>query len=117
MTNGMGADVLGQTGTAHRHLDGLIDDAGVNVMATGNARTRVNREIPGRKDILPALCLGGMRSLPSQRMGQGDPTMPLSRILLMPRLDLGQVVLEQRRQGNENGGEPVFVALARMDSQ
>ncbi len=43
--------------------------------------------------------------------------MPLSQVLLMQRLDPGQVVLEQRRQGGGKGGEPVFVALARTDGQ
>jgi hypothetical protein len=117
MTKGMGADVLRQTGTVNRHLEGLVDDAGVNMMAAGDARPRVNGEIPGRKDILPAPFLGGMRRLPSQRMGQVDLAMPLSQLLLMQRLDPGQMVLEQRRKGSGKGGEPVFVALARTDGQ
>jgi hypothetical protein len=49
--------------------------------------------------------------------GAVDLAMPLSRIPLMPRLDPGQVVLEQRRQGDGNGGEPVLVARARTDGQ
>jgi hypothetical protein len=65
MTKGMCADLLRQTGTANRHFDGLVDDAGVNMMATGDARTRVNGEIPGRKDILPAPFLGGIGVFPS----------------------------------------------------
>ena len=51
---GMGADLLRQTGTANRHLDGLVDDAGVHVMATGDTGTRVDGNIPGGKDVLPA---------------------------------------------------------------
>jgi hypothetical protein len=43
--------------------------------------------------------------------------MPLSQILLMQRLDPGQVVLEQRRKGGGKGGEPVFVAFTRTDGQ
>jgi hypothetical protein len=35
----------------------------------------------------------------------------------MPRLDPGQVVLEQRGERGGNGGEPVLVALARTDGQ
>jgi len=49
--------------------------------------------------------------------GAVDLTMLLSRIPLMPRLDPGQVVLEQRRQGDGNGGEPVLVARAPTDGQ
>jgi hypothetical protein len=40
MAKGVGADGLRQTGTADGHLDGLVDDAGVNVMATGDTGTR-----------------------------------------------------------------------------
>ena len=83
MAKGVGADGLRQTGTTNRHLDGLVDDTGVNVMATGDASTRVHGEIPGRKDILPAPLPGSIRILPSQRMGQVDLAMPLRQVLLM----------------------------------
>ena len=79
MTQGMGTNGLRQTGPANRHLDGVVDDVGVNVMATDDTGTRVHREIPGGEDILPALFLGGMRRLPSQRMGEGDLAMPRAR--------------------------------------
>ncbi len=36
MTKGMCGDLLRQAGTANRHLDGFVDDAGVHVMATGD---------------------------------------------------------------------------------
>jgi hypothetical protein len=77
MTKGMGADVLRQTGTANRHLEGLVDDAGVNMMAAGEARPRVNGEIPGRKDILPAPFLGGIGVFPSQSIREVHLPMPL----------------------------------------
>ena len=77
MTKGMGADMLRQAGPVDRHLDGLIDDAGVNMMAPGDARPRVNGEIPGGEDILSAPCLAGMWRLPSQRMGQVHLAIPL----------------------------------------
>ncbi len=47
MAEGVSADLLGQTGTADGHLNGFIDDAGVNVMATGDTGTRVCGETPG----------------------------------------------------------------------
>ena len=70
---GMGADLLRQTGTANRHLDGLIDDAGVNVMATGDTGTRVDGKIPGGKDILPAPFFGGLRDTSAPAHGAGRP--------------------------------------------
>jgi len=60
MTTGMCTDVLRQTGTADGHLDGVVDDAGVHVMATGDTGTRVDGDVPGGEDIRPAPCLGGM---------------------------------------------------------
>jgi hypothetical protein len=117
MTNGVGADVLRQTGTANRHLGGVVDDAGGTIMATGHTRARVNGAMPGRKDLRPPPCLGGIGVFPGQRMGEVRLAMPLSRILLMQRPDPGQVVLEQRGERSGNGGEPVFVALARTDGQ
>jgi hypothetical protein len=98
MTKGMGADGLRQTGTVDRHHDGLVDDTGVNMMATGDAGTRVYGDMPGGEDIRPAPGVAAMRRLASQRMGQVDLAMPLRQVLLRPRLDPGQVVLEQRRQ-------------------
>jgi hypothetical protein len=47
MAPGVGAEGLRQTDTADGHLDGVVDDAGVNVMATGPTGTRVDGEIPG----------------------------------------------------------------------
>ena len=35
MTKGVCSDVLRQTGTANCYLDGFVDDAGGNMMATG----------------------------------------------------------------------------------
>jgi hypothetical protein len=90
----------------------LLMTLGINVMATGDTGTRIYREIPGGEDILPARLLSGMRSLPSERMGQVDLAIPLSRILLMKRPDPAQVIQKQRRQGDGRGGEPVLVALA-----
>jgi len=60
MAKGVGADGLRQSGTADRYLDGFVDDAGVNVMATGDTGTRVYGDVPGGKDILPAPFLGGI---------------------------------------------------------
>jgi hypothetical protein len=64
------------------------------MMATSDTGTRVNGEIPGRKDLRPAPCLGGMGVFPGQRLGQVDFAMPLSQVLLMPRLDPSMVQTE-----------------------
>ena len=64
MTKRVGADLLRQTGAAHRRLDGFVDEAGVKMMATREARSRINRERPGRKDILPAPFLSGSGIFP-----------------------------------------------------
>jgi len=87
MTKGVGADGLRQPGPANRPRDGVVDEAGVYVMATGDTGTRVYGEIPGGEDILPTPFFGGMRRLPSQRMGPVDLAMPLSQVLLMQCFD------------------------------
>jgi hypothetical protein len=50
-------------------------------------------------------------------MGQVDLAMSLRQVLLMQRLDPGQVVLEQRGECGGKGGEAVLVAFARTDGQ
>jgi hypothetical protein len=117
VVKGAGTAGLRQTGTADRYRDGFVDDAGVNVMTTGDPGTRDYGEVPGGEDILPAPFLGGMRRLPSQHMGQVDRAMTLSRILLMQCLDPGQMALEQQGEHGGNGGAPVLVARTRPDGQ
>ena len=87
------------------------------MMATGEARTWIDGNVPGGEDIRPPPCLGGMRVFPRQRMGQVDLATALRQILLRQGLDSGEVVLAQRGQRGGKGGEAVLVALARADSQ
>jgi hypothetical protein len=47
MEPAVGTEGLRQTDTADGHLDGVVDDARVNVMATGPTDTRGDGEIPG----------------------------------------------------------------------
>ena len=68
MATGVGADGLRQTGTADGHLDGVVDDAAVHVMATGDSGTRVDGDVPGGEDILPAPFFGG-----TGRIGRSTP--------------------------------------------
>jgi hypothetical protein len=70
MTNGMGTDVLRQTGAASRYLDRFVDDVRVNMVAPDEASRRVNGESQGRNNRRPAPCLGGMRVFPSQPRGR-----------------------------------------------
>jgi len=63
---GMCADVLRESGTVNGHFDSLVDNAGINVMAAGDTRTRVYGQIPGGEHILPAPFRGGGGILPSQ---------------------------------------------------
>ena len=94
MAQGVSADGLRQTGTTDGYFDGFVDDAGGNVMATGDTGTRVDGDVPGGEAILPAPFLGGMRILSSQSMGQVDLAMPLRQVLLMQRLDPSRAVLK-----------------------
>lgn len=66
----MCADSFGQPGFANRRLNGLIDDAGVDMMTPGYSATRINGKGSGWKDVLPAPFSGGMGIFPGQGMGQ-----------------------------------------------
>jgi hypothetical protein len=114
---GMGAERRRQSGTANRPLDGLVEDAGVHVMATGDTGTRGGGHLPGGEDVRPTPCLGGLRGLASERMGPGDLAMPVPHVLLRPRLDPSQVALEHRGECRGNGGDAVLGARARADGQ
>lgn len=87
------------------------------MMAASDDRAGVNREIPGRKDILPAPFLGGVGIFPRQGIGEVDRAVPPSQILLMQRLDPSQMVLEQRGERGGKGRESVFVAFPRPDGE
>jgi hypothetical protein len=117
VASGMGAAGLRQTGTVDRSLEGLVEAAGVNTVPACDTNTRGYREGPGGEDIRPGPLLGDMGILPIQRMGQVDFTTPLRKGLQMPRLDPGQVVLAQRRQGGRNGGASVLLRLPRTPRQ
>jgi hypothetical protein len=58
---GVGADGLRQPSAVDRHLNGLVDDAGVHMTAPDEARLRVYGEIPGGEDRRPTPCFGTMR--------------------------------------------------------
>src|SRR3989442_6076350 len=117
MPKSMGAYVLLQLGTAHRHLDVLVDYAGFHMMATGDTSTRVDGDVPGGEDILPAPLRGGIPILPSQRMGKVDCPMALRQILLMQGFDPGEVVLKERDERRGKGRETVLIAFSRTDGQ
>ena len=111
MTKRMSADLLRQTGAAHRCLDGFVDNTWVKMVATGETRSRINRERPGRKDILPAPFPGSRGVFARQRIREIHRTIPLRQIMLMERVDPSEVVLQQRRQGGRKGSEPILVTL------
>ena len=115
MTKGMGADRLRQTGTLARHLDGLVDDAGVHVMATGDAQTRVAGQLPGGEDVRPAPGLGARPRLPSQCMGLVRLACPEPNPLML-RLDPSEVILSTGVRGTVRWS-PVLVPLTRTDGQ
>jgi hypothetical protein len=67
---GVSADGLRQTGTADGPLDGLVEDAGGHVMATGDPGTRGYGAVPGGEDRRPPPCRGGMGGFePAQEGG------------------------------------------------
>ena len=79
MPKRVGTDVFGQARPVHACFDGLVDDAGINVVATRDARTRVHRQVAGGKQVLPTPHFAGLEisgrvreaSRPPRGPGQG----------------------------------------------
>ena len=78
MTKSVGTDLLCQAGAADGHLDGFVDDAGINMMAASDIGTRIYGEVSGGENVLPNPLLWGIWILPIQRMRQVNTTMPQS---------------------------------------
>jgi len=85
----MGANLLRHTSMVNRHLDGLVNDTRVHMLATGDATARVNGEIPRRKDLLPTPFCSGNGVFARQRMREVRRARPSGHVLLMERLDPG----------------------------
>jgi len=115
MTKGVRADLLCQAGAADRHFDGLVDDTGINMMATDDTGAWVNGDIPRGKYILSDPLPGSRGVLPCQGIGKVHLAASLDEILLMQCFDPTQMVLEERRQADRKGGKPVLVALSGPD--
>src|SRR5512147_599288 len=112
MPEGVGADLLGQACLAYGHLDGFVDDTGVDVMPARDAGTGVDREVTRGKDVLPTPLSAGLRILVGQRVRQIDLPVTLGQILIVQGLDFAEVVLKKGNQTDRKGGNPVFVSFA-----
>jgi hypothetical protein len=115
MTEGVSADLLSQAGAADRHLNGLVDNTGINMMATDDTRASVNGDIPRGKYVLSDPFPSSPGVLPGQGIGQVHLAAPFGEILLMKCSYPTQMVLEERRQADRKGGEPILIALSRPD--
>src|SRR5438309_7603876 len=97
------ARVLEAAGLAQGALDGTLDDGLVQVMAAALAGESLHVVAGRREHPLPAELASGVRVLPRQRVGHGDPAgagLEVHPMLPAYRLDLRQ--------------EPVLAAVGNM---
>lgn len=82
-------------------------------MAADDSRTRIYRKEPGRENIRPTPCPGGIGVFPYQRMGKIDRATSLHPVLLMQSLAPNEVVLEQRGEVGGKGWKASFIPLTQ----
>src|SRR5439155_22186816 len=93
MSERVTARVLEDAGLAQRALDGTLDDGLVQVMAAALAGESLHVVAGRREHPLPAELASGVRVLPRQRVGHGDPAgagLEVHAVLPAYRLDLRQ---------------------------
>jgi hypothetical protein len=108
----VGADAFGEARSARSSPYGLVDDAGVDVVAACDAGSWILGKVTRRKYVLPAPLFAGMRKLAGQPVRQKDFAVTLSQVLLVESLDFGQVALKKRSQAGWIGGDSVLVSFA-----
>src|SRR6266850_4009667 len=111
------ARVLEDAGLAQRPLDGTLDDRLVQVMAAALAGESIHVVPSGREHPLPAELASGVRVLPRQRVGRGDPAGAGREILaVLPARQLYLADKAGLRRGREHR-HAVFRALAAANDQ
>src|SRR5262245_52063531 len=96
MPKGVGTDVFGYARPLHAGFDGLVDNAGIDVVATRDARAWVYRQVSGGKQILPAPFFAGLRKFSRKCVRQVDLPVTPAQILLVEGFDFGEMILQER---------------------
>ena len=94
-------------------FDGLVDDAGIDVVAARDARTWIHRQLAGRKQVLPSPLLARVRIFPQECVRQVDLPVAPAQVLLVESFNLGEMILKERHKAYCKSGDSVLVAFAR----
>ena len=70
MPKRVGTDFFGEARPPPACFDGLVDDAGIDVVAARDARAWIHRQLAGRKQVLPTPFFASLRKFPR------EPCMP-----------------------------------------
>jgi len=118
VAKGVGGNPFGDPGRPGCLTDGLLDAAGVEVVAQEASAARIAAEFWGRKEVLPHPGLGGVRVFAGQSLGEGN-AFPVGVCAVAPieALHALDLVLQRGVQAFGEQGYPVFVAFAAPDEE
>ena len=88
MPKRVGADFFGQARAVDACSDGLVDDAGIDVVAARDTGTWIHRQVAGGKQVLPTPLPARVRIFPRECVRQVDLPVAPAQILLVESLDL-----------------------------
>jgi len=111
MAEGVGTDGLGDANGFGGSVDGALDAALVQVVATHGVRTRVHREAVGGEDVLPDPFAAGVGVFAVQGVGQINGAQVFGEILVMEALDALQMLLEGCNQAVGQHRDVVLLAF------
>ncbi|OGO18827.1 MAG: hypothetical protein A2Z14_00395 [Chloroflexi bacterium RBG_16_48_8] len=112
MTEGMGADRLGEAGPSGGFADGLLQTALIQVVAAHDAAARVYGKPSCRKDVLPDPFTVGIGVFALQGVGQVDRAVPLFQVFFMQALDALEVLLKRGAEAIGQHGHAVLRPFA-----
>ena len=103
---------LGDARVAHRLPNRALDRLLLDVVPPNHPRTRIDRAVPGRKDVLPPPVARSVWILAVERIWQVDLAESLLHVLLVQHPNLSQVGLQRLDQHRGQHRHPILEALA-----
>jgi hypothetical protein len=116
VAKGAGSDRFGDASGACGFPDGPLNGRGVQVVASDDAGTGVQREARGREDPLPTPLSFGVGVFTGQGFGEVNGTVTLVQVLLVETPNLFQVVAEGILEESGEDSDAVFFPFAVPNS-
>jgi len=112
----VGRDAFGHVCTPGRLPHGFLEAAFIGVMAPHSARSGIDREAGGGKDVLPAPFAGGVGVFAGQGVGQENVAATFCQIVLVHFFDHQQMCTERLDQLLGEDGDAICGSLAIADN-